>query len=91
MDLNKDSDVHRLVFPLRALHTSVTGKHLLAEPELCRLVVEQACWDLAMADWHARRPRRWCRNSRRRWIAEGRRLFEEFDVLLRLAQQYDLG
>jgi hypothetical protein len=90
MDLNKDSDVHRLVFPLRALHTSVTEKHLLTKPELCHLVVEHACWDLAIADWHARQPRRWRRGTRRQWIAEGRSLFDDLDELLRLAHQLDL-
>jgi len=38
---------------LPALLASVSDEALLADPALPALVVEYACWELQLADWHA--------------------------------------
>ena len=40
-------------------------------PDVGFLISEDFCWRMAMADWSARRPRRWQRTSRKAWRTEG--------------------
>lgn len=71
---------------LPALLASVSDEALLADPELSALTVEYACWELQLADWYARQPRR--RDNRfSAWIAEGRTLFDRLDELKKIAHE----
>lgn len=67
---------------LPALLSSVSDEALLADPALRALLVEYACWELQLADWHAGQlPRRDPEFDH--WIAEGRLLFDRLDELKR--------
>jgi hypothetical protein len=60
-----------------------------AEPRLYPLAAEDAAWQIAVADWRARRPGRWRRRARRRWEREALRHLAAGERLARLAA--DLG
>jgi hypothetical protein len=62
---------------------------LEAEPRLWALVAEDAAWQIAVADWRARRPVRPRRRARRRWQREAVRHVAAGKRLARLAA--DLG
>lgn len=67
-----------------ALLSSTSDQALLADPALSALAVEYACWELALADWHARqRPKR--DPEFHGWIVEGRGLFDRLDELKQVA------
>lgn len=69
---------------LGALLSSVSDEALLSDPALAALLVEHACWDAHLGDWHGRQPSK--RNpGYQGWIAEGRTLFDRRDGLKRLA------
>ena len=40
-------------------------------PDIAALVIEDLCWQIAVADWAARRPRVWRRQERIDWRLEG--------------------
>ncbi len=71
---------------LPALLASASDEALLADPELSALTVEYACWELQLADWHARQPRR-RDHGFSAWIAEGRTLFDRLDELKKLTHE----
>jgi hypothetical protein len=67
-----------------ALLSSASDQALLADPALSALVVEYACWEMSLADWHSRqRPKR--DPEFQSWIAEGRALFDHLDELKSVA------
>ncbi len=66
-----------------ALLSRASDQAVLADPALSAVVVEYACWELALADWHAQqRPKR--DPEFYDWIAEGRALFDRLDELKRI-------
>lgn len=56
-----------------------------AEPRLWPLVAEDAAWQIAVADWRARRPSAVCRRARRRWQREAIRHVATGERLARIA------
>lgn len=62
---------------------------LEAEPRLYPLVAEDAAWQIAVADWRARRPARLRRRARRCWEREALRHLAAGERLARIAA--DLG
>ena len=50
-------------------------------------MVEYACCELHLADWHARQPTRRHREFSD-WIIEGRALFDGLDALKKIAYSY---
>lgn len=64
---------------LPTMLASVSDRAALAEPELASLIVEFACWEMQLAEWHDR----WLPKShggRDDWIREGRALFDDRDA-----------
>ncbi len=67
-----------------ALLSAASDQALLDDPALSALVVEYACWEISLADWHSRqRPKR--DPQFHSWIAEGRALFDRLDQLKAVA------
>lgn len=50
-------------------------------------MVDYSCYQLSLADWHARQPPRRHREFKD-WITEGRSLFEGLDALKEIAYGY---
>lgn len=64
---------------LPTMLASVSDRAALADPELAALMVEFACWEMQLAEWHDR----WLPKShggRYEWIREGRALFDDRDA-----------
>lgn len=72
---------------LSALLSSVSDQVLLADPALTALIVDYSCYQLHLADWHARQPPRRHREFKD-WIIEGRALFDGLDELKKIAYSY---
>jgi|KBSSwiStaDraftv2_1062776.scaffolds.fasta_scaffold09526_8 hypothetical protein len=81
----RDARPHSPAFiDVPAFLSSASNQALLADPALSALTVEYACWELALADWHARQRRK--RDPEYPgWIAEGRALFDRLDELKKVA------
>lgn len=72
---------------LSALLSSVSDQALLTDPALRALMVEHSCYELHLADWYARQPRRQhCEFND--WIIEGRTLFDGLDALKKTVYGY---
>lgn len=69
---------------LSALLSAVSDEALLADPALRALMVDYACYQLHLADWHARQPPR-RHGEFKDWIIEGRALFDRLDELKEIA------
>lgn len=69
---------------LSALLSSVSDQALLADPALRALMVEYSCYQMHLADWHARQPPR-RHGEFKGWIIEGRELFDGLDELKMIA------
>jgi hypothetical protein len=72
---------------LSALLSSVSDEAMLADPALRALMVDYSCYQLHLADWHARQPPR-RRGGFDDWIIEGRALFDSLDELKKIAYAY---
>ena len=72
---------------LSALLSSVSDQALLADPALRTLMVDYSCYQLQLADWHARQPPR-RHGEFNDWIIEGRALFDGLDALKKIAHNY---
>ena len=72
---------------LSVLLSSASDQALLADSALRALMVEYACCELHLADWHARQPPRRHREFND-WIIEGRSLFDGLDALKKIAYSY---
>jgi hypothetical protein len=72
---------------LPALMSSVSDQALLADPGLEALFVEYFCYEVHLADWHARQPAR-RHHEFKDWIIEGRALFDRLDALKTSACSY---
>ena len=59
----------------------------LVTPTMRVVVVEDACWALAMDSWRERAPHRWRWAERRAWAAEGRTLDAKRERLRALATE----
>lgn len=90
MEIGEQSGHAEVQFSLRAIHRCISGQQALADPALLHLIVEDACWQREMGEWHARRPRRWRRKQMRRWIADGIRLFSDKEQLQQSARRLGL-
>jgi hypothetical protein len=75
---------------LSALLSSVSDQALLADPELREFMVERACYQANLADWHGRQPPRRHREFND-WITEGRALFDGLDALKETVYDYLRG
>jgi len=63
---------------LSVLLASASDEALLADPALAALIVEYACWERELAEWHSRTlPQR--HKGFNDWIGEGRALFDRRD------------
>lgn len=90
MDTSQPRDTAHLTFDLHAVAATVTSEDILAEPRLARLIVDDACWDLAMTSWSFREPPGVHWIAKRRWYAEGKSLFDERDRIAFLARRCGL-
>jgi hypothetical protein len=72
---------------LSALLSSVSDQALLADPTLRAIMVDYSCYQMSLADWHARQPPRRHREFKD-WVTEGRSLFEGLDALKEVAYSY---
>lgn len=69
-----------VLIDLAAVLSCAGDEEVLGKPGLSELIVEYACWEREMAEWHARQPRR--RDpAYAGWIGEGRGLFDRLDEL----------
>lgn len=88
MNIDRNANTKRVRYYLASARASVGFDELLAQPLLCALAAEDACWTLAIDDWRRRMPRRWQRRKLRGWAAEGRALFAEQAQLQELALRH---
>ncbi|WAC93831.1 hypothetical protein [Mycobacterium sp. Aquia_213] len=72
---------------LSALLSSVSDEALLADSALRALMVDYSCYQLHLADWHARQPPR-RHGEFKDWIIEGRTLFDGLDELKQIAHSH---
>lgn len=70
---------------LRAVGTQVAAGDLRDDHLLQAVLVEDACWALALDAWAARRPAPWRRRALRRWYAEHAELSADRRRIERLA------
>jgi hypothetical protein len=90
VDVSWFSNIAYQRYYLASAGVSVPGPALLADDDLCALAAEDIAWSTAMADWHRRTPSRLRPGPRRRWVAEGRFLYQERDRLRELARGHGL-
>jgi hypothetical protein len=67
--------------------TGVPLRLAAESPTLMLLAVEDLCWQLAVADLAARRPRRWRRDERATWREDRSRLEAKRARLAAMAQE----
>jgi hypothetical protein len=65
----------------------VRSTDLIRDPVLARLAAEDAAWRFSFEDWRLREPSVWRRSARRRWLADGRSVFEARSCLRGLARR----
>jgi hypothetical protein len=75
---------------LRAAGVCLRSDRVLGDDQLAGLVVDDLCWEIALADWSRREPRRWQRRRRASWRAEESALWAERGRIRTLAQRYGL-
>lgn len=68
--------------------SSFSTRELAEDPQLCALLAEYSSTEFELGDWYSRQPAR--RNSAdfRRWITEGRAIFDRRDEVKRTARQF---
>lgn len=75
---------------LRSAHIPLRGDQILADQALLDLVIEDLCWEIALADLMARVPARWQWRRMARWGAEHALLAERADQLRELARAHGI-
>lgn len=68
--------------------SSMSAWELRKSPKLCALLVEYSCLELELGDWYSRQPKRSNGNEFRRWIADGRQIFDRRDEIKKTARRY---
>jgi hypothetical protein len=86
MDTSPRSDRMHSEFALNTVPARICNQELLDNPDLTRLLVEDACWTFAVSDWSARRPRPWHVRARREARIEYHELRNERARIARLAR-----
>lgn len=67
----------RWLIRMRAVGTALPADELLTDSVLAALVVEDLCWEIALADWGSREPQHLHWRLIARWRAEERELWEQ--------------
>ena len=91
MDTSQPRHTDHLSFDLHAVAATVACDEILDDPRLARLIVEDACWDLALTSWSYREPTGVHWLAKRRWYTEGKALFDERDRIAFLARRCGLS
>lgn len=88
--MSNPEDVATQRVRLRAAGICLRSDRLLADPDLADLMVQDLCWEIALADWSEREPRPWQRRRRAQWRAEEDALWDERRRIRSLAQDFGL-